>query len=403
MTKKEINKIKNRVKINKSKKKQKEVINNITKKFLELQVKYNDGRSLGISKKWEIIKNNPKMLKEYRKHIPLNKNYQELTKKEWIDKYVNPEKIQTNVSEFITKYKLGTKTFLNGLNKYVFMNILDLECKTFPLNLNASLLSKIKILSEFSGVMSGVFMDYLTRIIISIINKEKFYDSRANKFPKIAKINNWKGDFLIYYNGRSSIATLEQVNNLYFVEDHCFLFKSRKKLVKIVESIKTIKDIEDRLEDIFVYSNFHNEDFFGMDVENIDLAIGYGFIKNFKGEIKNLYKLWEKKLIGAKVIKTNPPLGSGNIPQADADLIIDNTIIDFKVMKVKPAWKSKVQLFLYAYLYENFNKKIDTLKVISYYDNTLYSLDVKDIKGKFYKIDILFKETQKELTKQINF
>jgi len=189
----------------------------------------------------------------------------------------------------------------------------------------------------------GQFIDYLIRYKISVYLESIFDDSRA-------------------------LTVLRQYNN-----EKIEITKINESYMRLISKI----DNKNYLNDIFNVSLCHSLFF-----ENIKCLDYLDYIKNinFTYNEHNLELFIESLCKYKKKILCNPVLGSTELQiSADADLIIDDEIIDFKCSKYLIGEKIKdyIQFFIYLSLYYIKDKiKIKKISIINLQLNIVYYIDL---------------------------
>lgn len=253
---------------------------------------------------------------------------------------------------------IGNKCCYNYLIKNVFNNtdILN-KNKTTKNILNQDCINIIKQLHSIEPSLTGVYLDYLLRRIISELLNKEFYDSRSEHQDVEFIINNLQVSIKDCYNKTKDIT----------------LYKS-----------------EDILVNIFFTSLSHTYSFGGIPNEDK--------LKNILQIIQNTSNIIEifftpLKTLCSNIIKNNtdillnPVLGF-NIPQintsipSDCDLVVNNTLYDIKCTKGDNSIYEILQLLGYSSLLNNipnYNKHIDNIQIINLLQGVTINYDISYI------------------------
>lgn len=227
---------------------------------------------------------------------------------------------------------ISTKKYYNYIINTFFGNK-DLEKISIPININNSILLEIH---NFDPSMSGVFFDYLSRRIISEIINEQFSDTRAE---------------LMLSRKTLSFEVLSDNGKKIFTKKKCY------------ETVTNMQNkTEDIVEEIFIVSLSHTELF----TEKIDGKKITKFINKLNTEKNKIKKfIREYAIFYGKIINEywngsvflNMNVGD-NLIYADCDLIIGDTLFDFKCIRHKSRYYELLQLISYALLLKKNKKKI---------------------------------------------
>jgi len=195
----------------------------------------------------------------------------------------------------------------------------------------------------------GQFIDYLIRYKISMYLGNRFYDNRAEQTLSIISDN----------------------DNI----DNNEIHKNFKIIYESYKNLKTKN--EDYLNNIFNVSLCHSLFFKNIDCLNY---IDHIKNKNFIYDENNLNLFIDDLCKNKKNILCNPDLTNNELQiLADADLIIDNEIIDFKCSEnlIGEEINDYIQIFIYACLYfiKN-NIKCKKISIINMQKNIVYYIDL---------------------------
>tara|TARA_B110000483_G_scaffold243108_1_gene331342 strand:+ start:59 stop:1468 length:1410 start_codon:yes stop_codon:yes gene_type:complete len=275
---------------------------------------------------------------------------------------------------------LNSNICYNGIYRNIFNNNYNDNIKKYdilPLNFT----NIIKSLHCIDSVLTGCFIDYLIRRIICELLNIEFNDNRSNHLDVNKHICNNDDCIFNIYDCILSFCRIES-----------------KKLTKDTIAYKTI----DIIKEIFITSLSHIEAFSQCpNQDNINKML-----KILNNNILLLYtplQLLCKIIINNKNnIKLNPAFGGKlntpvekyNIP-SDADLIIDDCLIDIKCTKEKSNSKCSNLLQLLGYSALTFfhnvnNKKINKIMILNVLEGTIYKIDISNITDKNYENYIKF-------------
>jgi hypothetical protein len=250
--------------------------------------------------------------------------------------------IQNNIEEqFKKNYDINKLKNKNGikcsdLSEYMKYdeNIINLikDCK-----ITINKISNKQTIEDFSlpNDIFGIFIDYLIRYEICKKKMIEFNDNRANSIH----CNNIIKEFIFEY---------------------------------IYNSYNNMKQNKATMQDILNVSICHSCYFCNF---NALEYINYNNIISNK-QYNNINKWIDMKILNKNIILCNPTLGDAKLNiSADADLILDNELIDIKTSKYNKIGNNIIdfiQLFVYASLYYNKTKKyINKLTIF----NSLYLIE----------------------------
>lgn len=249
-----------------------------------------------------------------------------------------------NCSE-LTNYMSNDNNVLNIINN---------------ININNINTYKIKINESISPQVYGQFIDYLIRYEISRITNKTFCDRRTSSIR--LDIQHTELQNIVCEYRHENLDEIEEFNNE-FINELSVESKIDVTKVKIMVD-KYIKD-KDKIKYIKKsYDELQNNNGSIIDILNICVShsLAFGHIDdikyvNFSNEIisqeshDNIIHYVKEKIRNKTNILLNPTLGQAKI-SADADLIIDNEIIDIKTSKYIDGDKNDfIQLIIYAALY----------------------------------------------------
>lgn len=255
--------------------------------------------------------------------------------------------------------ELKNKNSMNcsDLSKYMKYdkNIIDL-IKDYKITINK--ISNEQTIEEFSlpNNIFGIFIDYLIRYEICKKKMIEFNDNRAN-------------------------ATLS--GEIITIDDKEFMLSE-----DIYNSYNNMKQNNVTMQDILNVSICHS--FFFAEVSALKYINHNNIISN--KQYDNIIKWIDMKILNKGIILCNPILGDTKLKiGADADLILDDELIDIKTSKHNQIGNNIndfIQLFVYASLYyKKYNKYINKLTIFNPLYLTEYSIEINnDITNKFLEI-----------------
>lgn len=259
----------------------------------------------------------------------------------------------------INKLKNKNSMICSDLSEYMKYdkNIIDL-IKDYKITINK--ISNEKTIEEFSlpNNIFGIFIDYLIRYEICKKKMIEFNDNRAN-----ATLG---GGVTICKN-----------NKEYTLNEDI-----EKSYAKMKQNNATMKDILN-------VSICHS--FFFAEVSALEYINHNNIISN--KQYNNIIKWIDIKILNKNIILCNPTLGDAKLKiGADADLILDDELIDIKTSKYNKIGNNItdfIQLFVYASLYYKKTKKyINKITIFNPLYLMEYSIEINnDIINKI--LDIL--------------
>jgi hypothetical protein len=289
-----------------------------------------------------------------------------------------------NINSNICYNSIYRNIFNNNYNDTIKKyNILPLKCTNI-----------VKLLHSIDPSITGSFIDYLIRRIICELLNIEFDDSRASRsLDNVVHICNSED---CRYSIEFEYQDEEEVFKKICILPYCRLHSYN--LTKLTNLYKTPNIIEH----IFITSLSHGEAF-GVcpNQDNVNRIL----------EIlgSNLFDLYTPLMILCKnmiknkeTIKLNPafggklksPLDNYKIP-SDADLIINDCLIDIKCTKNKSNSKccEILQLLGYSALssfHTDNNKKINKIMILNILEGSVYKIDISNITDKNYENYIKF-------------
>lgn len=290
---------------------------------------------------------------------------------EWL--YLNHYRKKEMEGNLTTRIKnINNKPCYYYIIKNIFNNIDILQyCKTTKEILNNDCINFIKKLHIINASLTGTFLDYLIRRIISEKTKNIFFDSKANFICGYKCKDNFDINVveLLYSKKPLSI----EYNYLKFTRDTT-LYKSETILSSIF-----ITSLSHSLS----FCGYYNEEQFN-DILNLIqnttdiIELFYMPLNNFCTEL----------LSGKTNILLNPGLGN-EIPsldnkkiKSDCDIVIDDILYDIKCTIGDNSIYEILQLLGYASLLQcnpKFNKKINNISVINLLKGHIINYDISYI------------------------
>lgn len=282
--------------------------------------------------------------------------------------------------------KIEIRELFNPFLKDIKLN--DFEIKYFPNHKDYSLF--------------GIMADYLTRYLFLEKLKEKDLESKDYllELKKIIddhivvniSLNILKEHNMYYKNNFFKNEFLKLEKSLE-EEIYNYLFKKEKNFKKIFKTIYilSISDYIYRIGDFNrTLDKFLN---FEKSLKDENFEKYEDLFNDFKNVYENLKRLL-KNSFNIKNIKLNPKLGlfeSNILIKADADLILENTLVEIKTSKLLKIKKEYLeQLLLYAILYfKNTGNKIENFKILNPRANNLIEFKInwdKKLYDNFKKI-----------------
>ena len=231
--------------------------------------------------------------------------------------------------------------------------------KTIPI-LNEYCKLVINKLHEIDSAGTGVFMDYLMRRLFQEIRQEPFIDNRAERYI-IPDNSDCNTRYKIEQTTWIGEANDQRVCKLPYCQLKCY------EEVKDTINYKT----EDILKKLYIVSCSHFEDFDGPTGTNIPYQCDFEKIIDTLDKIDTsdfitpLNSLCKALLTNIEDILLNPIVGYDDIP-ADADAVIDNTLIDFKCTISNNEKTDILQLLGYTSLLNHkLNKRMNYICIIN--------------------------------------
>lgn len=328
-------------------------------------------------------------LKKYLEDFLFENHYKMIFKSGSLtDRFKN---INSNICYNSIYRNIFNNNYNNTIKKY---NILPLKCSNI-----------VKLLHSIDPSITGSFIDYLIRRIICELLNIEFDDSRASrrldntydtntkKYYNVDHICNSEDcRYSIEFEYQDEVEVFKKICTLPYCRLHSY------NLTKLTNIYKT----QDIIKEIFITSLSHCEAF-GVcpNQDNVNRIL----------EIlsSNLFDLYTPLMILCKniiknkeTIKLNPafggklksPVDNYNIP-SDADLIINDCLIDIKCTKNKSNSKccEILQLLGYSALssfHTDNNKKINKIMILNILEGSIYKIDISNITDKNYENYIKF-------------
>ena len=204
---------------------------------------------------------------------------------------------------------------------------------------------------------------------------EMYEELNNNKFISFKDyLNNTK--YYEIYDYYQELVHDSKVNNIIVLnfqklEDNDFPISFISAYEKVIKQKNNIIDI---IKELFVVSLSHNVAFRDYNKDKSKLQYEYIIKNKFKVEyIEDIINI--VKLFNGKKYSLNPTLGIDNMG-ADADLIIDDNLIDFKVSKTNHDKYEILQLLGYSALISIRSHNINKIHVIDLYKNKLKTIDI---------------------------
>lgn len=291
-----------------------------------------------------------------------------------------------NINSNICYNSIYRNIFNNNYNDTIKKyNILPLKCSNI-----------VKLLHSIDPSITGSFIDYLIRRIICELNNIEFYDSKASwcldSVDHICNCKDCRYSIEFEYQDEDEVEVFKKICTLPYCRLHSY------NLTKLTNIYKT----QDIIKEIFITSLSHGEAFGECpNQDNVNRIL----------EIlsSNLFDLYTPLMILCKniiknkeTIKLNPvfggklksPVDNYNIP-SDADLIINDCLIDIKCTKNKSNSKccEILQLLGYSALssfHTDNNKKINKIMILNILEGSIYKIDISNITDKNYENYIKF-------------
>ena len=262
-------------------------------------------------------------------------------------------------------------------------NILPLKCSNI-----------VKLLHSIDPSITGSFIDYLIRRIICELLNIEFDDSRASwRLDSVDHICNSEDcRYNIEFEYQDEVEVFKKICTLPYCRLHSY------NLTKLTKIYKT----QDIIKEIFITSLSHGEAF-GVCPNQDNVNKMLDILKYNMFDLYTPLMILCKNIIENKeLIKLNPvfggklkpPVDKYNIP-SDADLIINDCLIDIKCTKNKSNSKccEILQLLGYSALssfHADNNKKINKIMILNILEGSIYKIDISNITNKNYENYIKF-------------
>lgn len=262
-------------------------------------------------------------------------------------------------------------------------NILPLKCSNI-----------VKLLHSIDPSITGSFIDYLIRRIICELLNIEFDDSRASwRLDSVDHICNSEDcRYNIEFEYQDEVEVFKKICTLPYCRLHSY------NLTKLTKIYKT----QDIIKEIFITSLSHGEAF-GVCPNQDNVNKMLDILKYNMFDLYTPLMILCKNIIENKeLIKLNPvfggklkpPVDKYNIP-SDADLIINDCLIDIKCTKNKSNSKccEILQLLGYSALssfHADNNKKINKIMILNILEGSIYKIDISNITDKNYENYIKF-------------
>jgi hypothetical protein len=289
-----------------------------------------------------------------------------------------------NINSNICYNSIYRNIFNNNYNDTIKKyNIIPLKCSNI-----------VKLLHSIDPSITGSFIDYLIRRIICELNNIEFDDSKASWCLDnvVHTCNSEDCRYSIEFEYQDEEEEFKKICTLPYCRLHSY------NLTKLTNQYKT----SDIIEHIFITSLSHGEAFGECpNQDNVNKILDI-----LKYNIFDLYTplmiLCKNMIKNKETIKLNPafggklksPVDNYNIP-SDADLIINDCLIDIKCTKNKSNSKccEILQLLGYSALstfHTNNNKKINKIMILNILESSIYKIDISNITDKNYENYIKF-------------
>jgi len=289
-----------------------------------------------------------------------------------------------NINSNICYNSIYRNIFNNNYNDTIKKyNILPLKCSNI-----------VKLLHSIDPSITGSFIDYLIRRIICELLNIEFDDSKASWcLDNVVHICNSEDcRYSIEFEYQDEEVVFKKICTLPYCRLHSY------NLTKLTNQYKT----PDIIEHIFITSLSHGEAFGECpNQDNVNKILDI-----LKYNIFDLYTpimiLCKNMIKNKETIKLNPafggklksPVDNYNIP-SDADLIINDCLIDIKCTKNKSNSKccEILQLLGYSALSSfrtDNNKKINKIMILNILEGSIYKIDISNITDKNYENYIKF-------------
>jgi hypothetical protein len=317
-------------------------------------------------------------LKKYLEDFLFENHYKMIFKSGSLtDRFKN---INSNICYNSIYRNIFNNNYNDTIKKY---NILPLKCTNI-----------VKLLHNIDPSITGSFIDYLIRRIICELLNIEFDDSRASWcLDNVVHICNSEDcKYSIEFEYQDEEAVFKKICTLPYCRLHSY------NLTKLTNRYKT----PDIIEHIFITSLSHMEAFGACpNQDNVNKILDI-----LKYNIFDLYTplmiLCKNMIKNKETIKLNPvfggklksPVDNYNIP-SDADLIINDCLIDIKCTKNKSNSKccEILQLLGYSALssfHTDNNKKINKIMILNILEGSVYKIDISNITDKNYENYIKF-------------
>jgi hypothetical protein len=317
-------------------------------------------------------------LKKYLEDFLFENHYKMIFKSGSLtDRFKN---INSNICYNSIYRNIFNNNYNDTIKKY---NILPLKCSNI-----------VKLLHSIDPSITGSFIDYLIRRIICELLNIEFDDSRAcRSLDSVDHICNSEDcRYSIEFEYQDEEEVFKKICTLPYCRLHSY------NLTKLTNRYKT----PDIIEHIFITSLSHMEAFGACpNQDNVNKILDI-----LKYNIFDLYTplmiLCKNMIKNKETIKLNPvfggklksPVDNYNIP-SDADLIINDCLIDIKCTKNKSNSKccEILQLLGYSALssfHTDNNKKINKIMILNILEGSVYKIDISNITDKNYENYIKF-------------
>jgi len=317
-------------------------------------------------------------LKKYLEDFLFENHYKMIFKSGSLtDRFKN---INSNICYNSIYRNIFNNNYNDTIKKY---NILPLKCTNI-----------VKLLHNIDPSITGSFIDYLIRRIICELLNIEFDDSRASwcldSVDHICNSEDCK--YSIEFEYQDEEAVFKKICTLPYCRLHSY------NLTKLTNQYKT----PDIIEHIFITSLSHVEAFGACpnqdNVNRILEILGSNFFDLYtplmilcKNMIKNKETIKLNPVFGGKL---KSPVDNYNIP-SDADLIINDCLIDIKCTKNKSNSKccEILQLLGYSALssfHTNNNNKINKIMILNILEGSIYKIDISNITDENYENYIKF-------------
>ena len=295
--------------------------------------------------------------------IKMNQTPQKNCLERWLFDIHYHKKLSGNLTSRVKKF--NNQICYREIMKRCFNNIDVLSNKTIQSILNKDTIEFINELHSISPVMTGTFLDYLIRRIITELRGESFIDHRA--------------DYLL----DSESHCCNNSSNCKMIVIECILPFCQKECYEKTKNVNRYKT-QDIITDIFItslshaecFGGFPQQDRFNQLYEKIKIMSIHSLIDMCTSIIKDKTKIILNPILGGNLDEINISIPS------DADLVVDDILIDFKCTKQEHSIYEILQLLGYScllMLHKKYNTKINIISVFNLYNGTVTSYDTKFI------------------------